>query len=58
MFFSILETSLYEQVLLTLVQGAADFPDISTQKMCFSVLKKLIEMQAIQGNKQNCSSLI
>ena len=45
LFFCSSETSLYQQVLLTLVQGAAEFPDISTQKMCLSVLKKLIESQ-------------
>lgn len=31
--------------MVTLVQGAVDFPDIPTQKSCFLVLRKLIECQ-------------
>jgi exportin-T len=32
-----------EQVLSTLIQGASSFPDPSTQKTCFSVLKKMVD---------------
>ncbi|KAJ8301279.1 hypothetical protein KUTeg_020266 [Tegillarca granosa] len=31
------------QVLITIVQGAADIPDPQSQKMCFNILKRLID---------------
>lgn len=33
-----------EQVLLTVIQGAVDFPDPVAQKTCFSILKKMVEL--------------
>ncbi|XP_067120441.1 exportin-T-like isoform X2 [Centruroides vittatus] len=33
-----------EQVLLTIIQGAVDFPDPVAQKTCFSILKKMVEL--------------
>ncbi|XP_065829069.1 exportin-T-like [Oscarella lobularis] len=33
-----------QEILLTLVHGALDFPEPSTQKYCFSCLKKLVEV--------------
>ncbi|KAI1301918.1 Exportin-T [Halotydeus destructor] len=41
--FHALDANTFEQVLITLVQGGVDFPDVSTQKTCFIVLKKIIE---------------
>ncbi|XP_022238268.1 exportin-T-like isoform X1 [Limulus polyphemus] len=32
-----------EQVLLTIIQGAVDFPDPVAQKTCFSILRKMVE---------------
>lgn len=42
----IAETNVLEQVLMTVVQAAAEFPDVATQKMCFVILKKMIECQS------------
>ncbi|KFM56538.1 Exportin-T, partial [Stegodyphus mimosarum] len=33
-----------ERVLLTVIQGAVDFPDPVAQKTCFSILKKMVEL--------------
>lgn len=33
-----------QQVLMTIVQGACDNPDPQTQKICFGILKKLVEV--------------
>ena len=37
------ESNNLQQVLLTIIQGAVDLPDPTGQKICFSILKKLIE---------------
>ena len=41
---SVAESNNLQQVLLTIIQGAVDIPDPTGQKMCFSILKKLIEL--------------
>ncbi|GFT78646.1 exportin-T [Nephila pilipes] len=33
-----------EQVLLTVIQGAVNFPDPVAQKTCFSILKKMVDL--------------
>lgn len=33
----------FHQVLITVIQGATDFPDASSQKMCFNILKRLVD---------------
>ncbi|XP_055934059.1 exportin-T-like [Argiope bruennichi] len=33
-----------ERVLLTVIQGAVDYPDPVAQKTCFSILKKMVEL--------------
>lgn len=33
-----------EQVLVTVIQGAVDFPDPVAQKICFNILSKLVEL--------------
>ncbi|XP_054710680.1 LOW QUALITY PROTEIN: exportin-T-like [Uloborus diversus] len=33
-----------EQILLTVIQGAVDFPDPVAQKTCFSILKKIVDL--------------
>ncbi|GFY44642.1 exportin-T [Trichonephila inaurata madagascariensis] len=33
-----------ERVLLTVIQGAVEFPDPVAQKTCFSILKKMVEL--------------
>ncbi|XP_032241987.2 exportin-T isoform X1 [Nematostella vectensis] len=33
-----------QQVLLTLIQGAVEYPDPVAQKICFNVLRKLVEL--------------
>ncbi|KAG8189138.1 hypothetical protein JTE90_018432 [Oedothorax gibbosus] len=33
-----------ERVLLTVIQGAVDFPDPVAQKTCFTILRKLVEL--------------
>jgi exportin-T len=38
-----------EEVLGTLVQGAIAFPDPMVQKLCFGVLRRLIEVWAREG---------
>ena len=38
------ESNNLQQVLLTIIQGAVDLPDPTGQKICFSILKKLIEL--------------
>jgi hypothetical protein len=38
-----------EEVLGTLVQGAVSFPDPAVQKLCFGVLKRLIDLWAQEG---------
>lgn len=38
-----LEAPLLDQVLMSIVQGAVDFPDPSAQKNCFALLKKITE---------------
>ena len=41
---SVAESNNLQQVLLTIIQGAVDLPDPTGQKICFSILKKLIEL--------------
>ena len=38
------ESNNLQQVLLTIIQGAVDLPDPTGQKICFSILKKLIQL--------------
>lgn len=42
--FNFLESTFVEQVLMSVIQGAVDFPDPIAQKTCFSILKKLVEL--------------
>ncbi|XP_013382049.1 exportin-T [Lingula anatina] len=37
-------------ILVTVVQGAVDFPDPSAQKLCFQILKKTIELWGDPGS--------
>ncbi len=32
-----------EQILMTVIQGAVDFPDAVTQRICFQILRKFVE---------------
>ncbi|KAL4226182.1 hypothetical protein ACF0H5_014168 [Mactra antiquata] len=36
------EANNLHQILITIVQGASDFPDPSSQKTCFNILKRLV----------------
>ncbi|KAL5516022.1 hypothetical protein EMCRGX_G001278 [Ephydatia muelleri] len=38
-----------EEVLGTLITGSVEFPDPVTQKLCFSIMKKLIDTWACEG---------
>ncbi|XP_054160885.1 exportin-T-like [Oppia nitens] len=41
-----IEVPLLEQIMITVFQGAIDFPDVVTQKICFQILRKFIEFFA------------
>ncbi|XP_015912211.2 exportin-T isoform X2 [Parasteatoda tepidariorum] len=38
------DTQNFERILLTVIQGAVDFPDPLAQKTCFGILKKMVEL--------------
>ena len=38
------DTANFQQVLLTLIQGAVEIPDPQGQKTCFNILKRLVEV--------------
>ena len=40
------EPSTLHQVLLSLIQGAVDYPDPVAQKTCFSTLRRLVDLWA------------
>jgi hypothetical protein len=40
-----LDAAIFDQIMITLVQGAVDHQENQFQKSCFLVLKKLIELQ-------------
>lgn len=37
------EANVFDQIMTTVVQAAVEFPDFPTQKLCFGILKKMIE---------------
>ena len=43
-FCSPADTANFQQVLLTLIQGAVEIPDPQGQKTCFNILKRLVEV--------------
>ncbi|RWS27432.1 Exportin-T-like protein [Leptotrombidium deliense] len=57
-FTSLGKFNVLEKVLMSVVQGAVEFPDVTTQKSCFLVLKKIIDLQdsAPQLKSENGSS--
>lgn len=42
--FNNVESTLLEQVMMSVIQGAVDVPDPISQKICFSILKKFVEL--------------
>ncbi|RWS07338.1 Exportin-T-like protein [Dinothrombium tinctorium] len=51
--FTSLDAAVIEKVLMTLVQGAVEFPDVGTQKACFLVLRKIIELEGSSHQQPN-----
>ncbi len=39
-----------EQILMTVFQGAVDFPDAVTQRICFQILRKFVEFYGMKKN--------
>ncbi|KAK7083729.1 hypothetical protein SK128_023939 [Halocaridina rubra] len=46
-----LEASILQQVLMSIVQGAVEFPDPVAQKNCFIILRRLTEAWCINGSE-------
>lgn len=48
---SSLESNILQQVLMSIVQGAVEFPDPVAQKNCFVILRRLTETWCIKDNE-------
>jgi hypothetical protein len=41
-----------EQILMTVFQGAVDFPDAVTQRICFQILRKFVNVFFLKNNNK------